>query len=92
MSSGPVVGSIVEIPAGRGVVRFVGSTKFSPGNWIGVELYEQKGKNDGTVNGEAYFPCKPGHGMFVRPSQVKATIGMEEPPPTPVSRSCLPRG
>ncbi|KAF9488647.1 dynactin [Pleurotus eryngii] len=86
MSSGPVVGSIVEIPAGRGVVRFVGSTKFSPGNWIGVELYEQKGKNDGTVNGEAYFPCKPGYGMFVRPSQVKATFGMEkaeEPPPTP---------
>ncbi|KAJ8701829.1 hypothetical protein PTI98_000580 [Pleurotus ostreatus] len=78
MSSGPVVGSVVEIPAGRGVVRFVGSTKFSPGNWIGVELYEQKGKNDGTVNGEAYFPCKPGYGMFVRPSQVKANFGMEK--------------
>ncbi|KAJ8507158.1 hypothetical protein ONZ45_g10447 [Pleurotus djamor] len=77
------VGTIVEIPAGRGVVRFVGATSFAPGNWVGIELYEQKGKNDGTVNNEVYFNCKMGFGMFVRPSQVKATFGMEETTPRP---------
>jgi dynactin 1 len=65
------VGATVEIPAGRGVVRFVGATKFSPGKWVGIELSEPKGKNDGTVGDVAYFSCKMGYGVFVRTSQVK---------------------
>ncbi|GJJ08433.1 hypothetical protein Clacol_002649 [Clathrus columnatus] len=67
----PVKGALVEIPAGRGVVRFIGATQFSPGKWIGIELSEPKGKNDGSVMGVAYFSCKMNHGVFVRPSQVK---------------------
>jgi hypothetical protein len=46
-------------------------TSFSPGKWVGVELYEPNGKNDGTVQGVKYFTCKPNYGMFVRPSQAK---------------------
>ncbi|KAF8518210.1 dynactin [Gautieria morchelliformis] len=65
------VGAIVEIPAGRGVVRFVGATKFSSGKWVGIELSEPKGKNDGTVGDVVYFSCKMGYGVFVRTSQVK---------------------
>jgi dynactin 1 len=67
----PVIGSIVEVPAGRGLVRFYGATSFSAGKWVGVELSEPTGKNDGTVQSVKYFTCKPNHGMFVRPSQVK---------------------
>lgn len=67
----PVIGSIVEIPVGRGLVRFYGATSFSAGKWVGVELSGPAGKNDGTVQGVKYFTCKPNHGMFLRPSQVK---------------------
>jgi dynactin 1 len=73
----PVIGSIVEIPVGRGLVRFYGPTSFSKGKWVGVELSEPVGKNDGTVQGLKYFTCKPNHGMFLRPSQVKV---VSEPP------------
>ena len=67
----PIIGSIVDIPVGRGLVRFYGPTSFSPGKWVGVELNEPVGKNDGSVQGVEYFACKPNHGLFIRMSQVK---------------------
>ncbi|KAG8914748.1 Dynactin, 150 kDa isoform, partial [Tulasnella sp. 408] len=66
------VGAIVEIQAGKGIVRFNGTTKFAPGRWIGVELSEPKGKNDGSVDGEVYFSCKMKYGMFVRAALIKS--------------------
>jgi dynactin 1 len=79
----PSLGAVVEIPAGRGVVRFCGSTSFSAGKWIGIELDEPIGKNDGTVQGVRYFTCKMPYGVFVRPSQVKVIVALPEPTPVP---------
>jgi dynactin 1 len=73
------LGTIVELgqALGRGVIRFSGATSFRPGKWVGIELYDAKGKNDGSVDGVAYFSCKPNHGVFVRAMQIKETFGNE---------------
>ncbi|KZO99357.1 hypothetical protein CALVIDRAFT_477249 [Calocera viscosa TUFC12733] len=79
------INSLVQVTAGRGRIRFIGSPVFAPGKWIGVELFDQNGKNDGSVDGVRYFDCEPGHGVFVRSAQVKL---LEEPAPTqPLSRT-----
>ena len=65
------IGAVVDIPLGRGVVRFCGTTSFSSGKWVGVELSEPVGKNDGSVQGVAYFSCPKNYGVFVKASQVK---------------------
>nr|OQO26973.1 hypothetical protein B0A51_04990 [Rachicladosporium sp. CCFEE 5018] len=69
------VGQRVELTDGRiAVIRFAGQTNFQTGDWIGVELSEPTGKNDGAVKGERYFECKPNHGMFLRPAVVKQVL------------------
>jgi tubulin-folding cofactor B len=69
------VGERCEIDLGsglkrRGTVKFVGTTKFKPGFWVGIHYDEPFGKNDGSVEGERYFTCPPKHGSFVRPNKV----------------------
>ncbi|KAJ1854488.1 hypothetical protein GGH12_004218 [Coemansia sp. RSA 1822] len=84
-SAGPLaglaVGHAVEVQGSRGIVRFSGTTEFASGKWFGVELEEAQGKNDGSVQGKRYFECPPGHGVFVRSSQVKVLTSSAERAP-----------
>ena len=57
---------------GEGTVRFAGTTQFSSGHWIGIELDTADGRNNGSVNGVVYFECAPNHGVFARPDTVRA--------------------
>ncbi|XP_045473186.1 restin homolog isoform X4 [Harmonia axyridis] len=47
-----------------GTVRFIGYTEFAAGEWVGVELDDPRGKNDGSVEGKRYFTCQPNFGLF----------------------------
>lgn len=61
---------IVVMGKHRAVIRFIGETAFAQGEWFGVELDEEQGKNDGCVQGVEYFKCSNLKGMFVRRSSV----------------------
>ncbi|RKO98114.1 hypothetical protein CAUPRSCDRAFT_2054, partial [Caulochytrium protostelioides] len=50
----------------EGTVRYVGETEFAPGIWVGLDLDEASGKNDGSVQGFRYFDARPSHGLFIR--------------------------
>jgi hypothetical protein len=73
-SSKLAVGQRVAIK-GRGehaVIMYIGAVKFAEdgGEWVGLQLKQATGKNDGSVKGERYFECAPKHGLFVRPNAV----------------------
>lgn len=38
----------------QGTIQFIGQTHFAKGLWVGVELDEAQGKNDGAVSGKRY--------------------------------------
>lgn len=67
------VGDRIDIPDrdrfNCGVVRFFGPTEFAAGDWVGIELDDEWGMNDGQVQGVAYFRCAPNRGLFLRPQQ-----------------------
>lgn len=70
------VGARVSVNGKSGVVRFVGTTQFSSGQWVGVELALPQGKNDGSVQDVRYFTCESSspsglYGLFVRPNIIK---------------------
>jgi tubulin-folding cofactor B len=58
----------------RGFVRFIGATKFASGVWVGVELEEFYGKNDGALKGIRYFRCAEDKGVFVKPDKLSLVI------------------
>ena len=86
METNLAIGNRVSTTNGNGTVRFIGSTSFAAGKWIGIELDGPTGKNNGVVQGKAYFSCRDGYGVFVRPAGAKlldvpsSRRSSEEPP------------
>ena len=60
----------------RGEIKYVGEVKEIPGvlgAWVGVQLDEPVGKNDGSISGTRYWGQESTmkHGVFVRPERVE---------------------
>ena len=56
-----------------GIVKFIGEVAGKPsGNWVGVELEEPTGTCSGEHEENTFFECKPNHGIFLRPGQMKS--------------------
>lgn len=46
------------------MVKFVGTTRFGPGTFVGLDVPAGTGSCDGTVAGEKYFESSAGKGAF----------------------------
>jgi len=72
--NGMTVGDRCEVQPGarRGTVKFVGEVEqLQPGYWVGVQLDEPLGKNNGTIKGIQLFECPDGHGTLVRGKNIR---------------------
>ena len=58
---GDVVSTVLSKAVLTGICQFVGSTDFSSGVWVGIELPTPSGKNDGVVQN-----CVDGHLALAR--------------------------
>lgn len=72
----------------KGTVRYIGEVGSREGRWIGLELDDAVGANDGSVNGVRYFQCADKHGIFVRYEKIRGglvceTKGLSEEHPGP---------
>eukprot|EP01083_Nonionella_stella_P113194 333562_1 len=60
-----------------GVVRYIDSTLFGVGTWIGFELDKPEGEHNGSVSHVKYFECDAMYGTFVKKSQIAQCIGRD---------------
>lgn len=87
---GTQIGDRVSVRNLTGTVRFIGETEFASGVWIGVELDDPVGKNDGSVQGVRYFELaddKKGamFGIFSKYEEVRKLYPMSSSTPSPPS-------
>jgi CAP-Gly domain-containing linker protein 1 len=57
-----------------GIIRYYGKTGFASGDWVGIELDEPFGKNDGSVAGRRYFTCPMKYGLFAPVYKVAKSV------------------
>merc|ERR1712087_354766 len=70
-----------ELVDGRiGTLKFMGSTEFAKGTWVGLELANEfKGKHNGTVEGTKYFAVNvKGQGVMVKAEKIKKGVASKK--------------
>uniref|UniRef100_A0AC34F5F4 CAP-Gly domain-containing protein n=1 Tax=Panagrolaimus sp. ES5 TaxID=591445 RepID=A0AC34F5F4_9BILA len=82
------VGDYVLSKKGKGTVRYVGPIEAANDEtkiFVGLELDEPNGKNNGSSQGKVYFECSENYGIFV-PIETLAALPrmLTKPPSNPV--------
>jgi len=77
----------VRLRNGRtGTVWFIGNTDFAKGEVVGLELDQwTPNGHDGSMKGQRYFECPPGHGYFTRRAAIVEKLGQSRRRRTPAS-------
>lgn len=84
------IGQTIETQDKRvGTIRYIGPLHIAAGEWLGLELSDNSGKNDGSVKGERYFECTPGHGIFVRKESAVKIVKQPQPQPAKPNGSAV---
>lgn len=69
------IGEVVELKDGRiGRKRWFNKTYFAVGKYLGLELLNCKGSNNGTVQKHQYFECPENAGKFVKATAVRFVL------------------
>ena len=69
------VGDLVSISGVKhGVVRYFGRVHFAEGEWFGIELGDDDGKHNGSIEGVKYFECASKHGIFAPSHKVCSPV------------------
>lgn len=68
------VGQQYDFLGMKAEIKYIGPYHAKPGTWVGVQLDQPKGKNNGTVQGKQYFECPPKHGIFVQEEVFLQTV------------------
>ena len=73
VSENIIVGDDVRVKSNqkKGIVAFVGETKFAKGRHLGIVFEDAIGQNDGTIDGVQYFKCAALHAAFIRKDEVE---------------------
>ncbi|KAL6121175.1 hypothetical protein NUSPORA_01939 [Nucleospora cyclopteri] len=58
----------------NGTIKFIGNIAGKEGKWVGIELDQPMGKNDGGYGGQSYFECQPKHGLFIKYERILSTL------------------
>ncbi|KAF0712615.1 Aste57867_4751 [Aphanomyces stellatus] len=68
------LGRPISIAGSSGIVRYIGAAHFASGIWVGIELTDAHGKNNGSIRGVQYFTCPDDHGIFIRANKLDVSF------------------